>query len=42
MSITLDPETEALICKKVADGRFESESEVVEAAVRLLDERDRF
>ena len=35
------PETEAVVRQKVADGRFTSAAEVVEAAVRLLDERDR-
>lgn len=41
MDIMLTPKTEALIRKKVADGRFESAAEVVEAAVLLLDEEDR-
>ena len=41
MEITLTPEAEALVRQKVADGRFASADEVVEAAVKLLDERDR-
>mgnify|MGYP000141381499 CR=1 FL=1 len=41
MEITLKPETEALIRKKIADGRYESASEVVATAVFLLDEQDR-
>ena len=41
MEITLTPETEAVIRKKVADGRFASAGEVIEAAVTLLDERDK-
>ncbi len=42
MEITLTPETEAVVRQKVADGRFASAAEVVEAAVRLLDTRDRY
>ena len=42
MEITLTPESEAVVRQKVADGRFASAAEVVEAAVRLLDTRDRY
>jgi putative addiction module CopG family antidote len=41
MEIMLTPESEAVVRQKVADGRFASATEVVEAAVLLLDERDR-
>ena len=41
MEITLTPETEAVIQKKVADGRFATASDVVAAAVMLLDDQDR-
>ena len=41
MEITLTPEAEAVVRQKVSDGRFASAAEVVEAAVKLLDERDR-
>jgi antitoxin ParD1/3/4 len=42
MEITLTPEAEAVVRQKVSDGRFASAAEVVEAAVRLLDTRDRY
>ena len=41
MNIALDPETEALIRQKIANGRYESAAKVIEAAVVLLDEQDR-
>lgn len=41
MEITLTPEAEAVVRQKITDGRFASAAEVVEAAVTLLDERDR-
>jgi putative addiction module CopG family antidote len=41
MSIQLAPRVEALIREKVASGRYATAEEVVEAAMRLLDERDR-
>ena len=41
MDITLTPETEAVIRKKVADGRFANASDVVAPAVMLLDDQDR-
>ena len=42
MKITLTPEAEAVVRQKVADGRFASADEVIEAAVTLLEARDRF
>jgi antitoxin ParD1/3/4 len=42
MAITLTPRAEALIRQKVANGLYASADEVIEAAVMLLDERDRF
>jgi antitoxin ParD1/3/4 len=42
MDITLTPKSEELIRQKMSNGRYASASEVVEAAVLLLDERDRF
>jgi putative addiction module CopG family antidote len=42
MEIILTPEAEAVVRQKVADGRFASADEVVDAAVKLLDERDRW
>lgn len=42
MKITLTPEAEAVVRQKVADGTFACAAEVVEAAVRLLDTRDRY
>ena len=42
MEITLTPKAEALIRQKVADGRFANAADVVEAAVKLLDTRDRY
>jgi antitoxin ParD1/3/4 len=41
MSVQLTPETEALIREKVASGRYATGEELVETALRLLDERDR-
>ena len=40
MNVTLEPEFEALVEKKVASGRYTSSSEVIQEALRLLDERD--
>jgi antitoxin ParD1/3/4 len=40
-NVSLTPELEALIDSKVASGRYRSASEVVRAALRLLDERER-
>lgn len=42
MDITMTPENEAVIQRKVAKGRFANASEVIEAAVRLLNTRDRY
>ena len=42
MEVTLTPEAEAVVRQKVTDGRFASAAEVVEAAVKLLDTRDRY
>jgi antitoxin ParD1/3/4 len=40
-TVSLTPELEALVDQKVASGRYRSASEVVRAALRLLDERER-
>ena len=40
-NVSLTPELEALVDAKVASGRYRSASEVVRAALRLLDERER-
>jgi antitoxin ParD1/3/4 len=40
-TVSLTPELEALVDNKVASGRYRSASEVVRAALRLLDERER-
>jgi putative addiction module CopG family antidote len=42
MDITLTPKSEELIRQKMSNGRYASASELVEAAVLLLDERDRW
>jgi putative addiction module CopG family antidote len=41
LTIVLTPESEALIRRQVANGRYASVDEAVEAAVRLLDAQDR-
>lgn len=41
MTITLTPQLEAMIEKKVASGHYASASDVVEEALRLLEEKDR-
>ena len=41
MNVSLTPELEALVNKKVKSGRYTSASEVVREALRLLEERDR-
>ena len=41
MNVSLTPELEALVDKKVKSGRYTSASEVVREALRLLEERDR-
>ncbi len=40
-NVSLTPELEALVESKVASGRYRSASEVVRAALRLLDEHER-
>jgi antitoxin ParD1/3/4 len=40
-NISLTPALEALVDQKVVFGRYRSASEVVRAALRLLDERER-
>jgi Arc/MetJ-type ribon-helix-helix transcriptional regulator len=42
MRVTLTPGTYELICQKLADGQYASIEEVIEAAVVLLDEWDRW
>jgi antitoxin ParD1/3/4 len=41
MNVSLTPQLEELISNKVASGMYNSASEVVREALRLLDERDR-
>ena len=41
MTVTLTPEQEAMVREKVASGRFGDPAEVVDEALRLLDERER-
>jgi antitoxin ParD1/3/4 len=40
MNVSLTPELQDLVSRKVADGRYASASEVVRDALRLLEERD--
>ena len=40
MNVSLTPELERLVQKKVATGRYGSASEVVREALRLLEERE--
>lgn len=40
MNVSLSPELEKLVQAKVESGRYTSESEVVEEALRLLEERE--
>lgn len=40
MNVTLEPEFEVLVEKKVASGRYSSSREVIQKALRLLDEHD--
>ena len=42
MNISLTPQLEELVKKKVESGRYGSASEVMREALRLLEERDRF
>ncbi len=41
MNVSLTPYLEALIKEKVSSGRYNSSSEVVREALRLLDEKDK-
>ncbi len=41
MTITLTPQLEAMIQKKVASGQYDTASDVVEEALQLLDEKER-
>jgi antitoxin ParD1/3/4 len=41
MNVNLTPQLEALIKKKVASGLYNSASEVVREALRLMEEQDR-
>ncbi|MFN8594364.1 MAG: type II toxin-antitoxin system ParD family antitoxin [Thermomicrobiales bacterium] len=41
MVVTVSPETEALIRKKVESGQYQSADDVIAAAMELLDARDR-
>ena len=41
MNITLDPDVEKLVRDKVESGRYTDAAEVVSAALRLLEERER-
>ena len=40
MNVSLTPKLEALVQKKVKSGLYQSASEVIREAVRILDERD--
>ena len=42
MNIALSPQLEELIAEKVASGRYQSASEVMREALRLLEESERF
>jgi antitoxin ParD1/3/4 len=42
MNVSLTPQLEDLIKRKVATGMYGNASEVVREALRLLDERDRY
>lgn len=41
MTIALTPQLEALIAEKIASGRYQSASEVIRVALRLLEETER-
>lgn len=41
MNVSLSPELEKFISGKVSQGRYQTASEVVREALRLLEERDR-
>lgn len=40
MTVSLTPELEQLVAERVASGQYPSASEVIDAALRLLQERD--
>lgn len=40
MALQLSPELEELVASKVKSGRYRSRTEVIEVALRLLDQRD--
>jgi len=42
MNVSLTPELERLVSRRVASGRYGSASEVVREALRLLEEREHF
>ncbi len=42
MAVTLSPQLEELVRRKVESGRYHSAGHVLEGALRLLDERDRW
>lgn len=42
MNVNLSPQLEDLVKKKVASGLYNSASEVVREALRLMEEQDRF
>ncbi|HEU0022448.1 MAG TPA: type II toxin-antitoxin system ParD family antitoxin [Dehalococcoidia bacterium] len=41
MNVPLNPQQEALIKRKIESGLYRSPEEVIDTALRLLDERDR-
>jgi antitoxin ParD1/3/4 len=41
MNVSLTPELEKLVQKKVKSGRYQSASEVIREGLRLLDDQDR-
>jgi len=41
MDISLTPEIERFICSQVESGKYGSAADVIQAGVRLLEERDR-
>jgi antitoxin ParD1/3/4 len=41
MTVSLDPQLEALIAEKIASGRYQSASEVIREALRLLEGTER-
>ena len=41
MNVSLTPELEELVARKVESGRYQSASEVIREGLRLLDDQDR-